>query len=286
MGPSSGVMMLVILVAASASPTAKPDQENHEHQHKGAEGSSMTVSSTVAPVKQVIGNTHNQQRQQQHLSPLHKRSGGFVEQLFSDPPGGEMPYFPVGDRRRSNARFVRTPIKRSNPMRSLMSRNKRESNADDDALALLALWASAANRDDLSLLNSLREAYPQPPTQQHLYEQALENLEPQEEEPEIVLPADEEPEPYPRYTSWSEGEYVVPERFTVMRRSPGGLLPILPSYHKRDEGRWGAFAPQQRKRFLLAKRSPVSQGDVYSLAQMLGEEQAEPNVPVYRRLML
>jgi hypothetical protein len=55
----------------------------------------------------------------------------------------------------------------------------------------------------------------------------------------------------------------MPERFTVMRRSPAGLLPILPRYHKRsaglDEaaarGRWGAFAPQ-RKRFLLAKRSP------------------------------
>jgi hypothetical protein len=69
-------------------------------------------------------------------------------------------------------------------------------------------------------------------------------------------------------TAWSDSsaaasDYAVPERFTVMRRSPAGLLPILPRYHKRsvglDEaaarGRWGAIAPQ-RKRFVLAKRSP------------------------------
>ncbi|XP_065342561.1 uncharacterized protein LOC135941170 isoform X2 [Cloeon dipterum] len=312
MGPSNAVVILVILVTASASPTSnQAAQEKAARSTTEPKGASEATSTTPAPaVTPVSAKANNGPISSHHQQPLHgslvRKRSGYMEQLYSEPPGAEMPYYWAGDRR-SNDRFVRAPVKRS-PMRTLIPRNKRESSADDDALALLALWASAANRDDLSqeplnhngmykfasLLNSLKEAYPQ-----HFYNaevgQPYENFElgPQEaaEEPEIVLP---EEEAYPRYSTWTDPDYVVPERFTVMRRSPGGLLPILPSsYRKRSanlddvtaNGRWGAFAPQ-RKRFVVAKRSPVSQGDVYSLAQMLGEDQNEQNVPIYRRLML
>ncbi|CAB3386535.1 Hypothetical predicted protein [Cloeon dipterum] len=235
MGPSNAVVILVILVTASASPTSnQAAQEKAARSTTESKGASEATSTTPAPaVTPVSAKANNGPISSHHQQPLHgslvRKRSGYMEQLYSEPPGAETPYYWTGDRR-SNDRFMRAPVKRS-PMRALISRNKRESSADDDALALLALWASAANRDDLSqeplnhngmykfasLLNSLKEAYPQ-----HFYNaevgQPYENFElgPQEaaEEPEIVLP---EEEAYPRYSTWTDPDYVVPERFTVGR---------------------------------------------------------------------
>lgn len=292
---AAGLLFILIssFVLINVALTLPASLFHEEALHKETKGNkqlnikpSVNVPTTAAPETAITVQPAKVNKPESKSLKIHqgltKRNNGFShhEQVYSEPPGAAFrPHFRRDEfdrRRRSPAtKFQFNGL--SYP--TLNERSKRDlpSKLDnDEALALLALWASGASPYRLRYGDAAEFRYdvPEMPSDDDILEE------------EFQHPAERDQISDAGWVG-GEDEYGVGDRLNVMRRAGPALIPILPNYSRRnvDLG-WGDYEPPSPyKRFMVTKRSkpPISQDgdDVYSFAQLLSDKNYQP--AAYRR---
>lgn len=91
--------------------------------------------------------------------------------------------------------------------------------------------------------------------------------------------------------NWLDTPVVYPHATSEYARPSPGYM------YEDKRGQWGGFSENKKKRFMVARKrndptrelrylnGPAQKNDFYTLAQLLAS-QREPNVPLYRRMVL
>ncbi|KAF4526457.1 hypothetical protein B566_EDAN014069 [Ephemera danica] len=250
---NSVVLMVILIAVTSALPSSllhDADQADRSAAKvANTEGSSPSSSTPPVPVKTAAKSLRA--KEPAVAAPLQSyklHSGGLSK------------------------RNENSVLKREQQLRfpGVTARNKRDlpSRLDtDDALALLALWASAASA---------------PPHHLRFADTDLRYDIPDLPDDEMMEDGFQRQDQEQLSDGWG-GEEEYGDRLNVMRRAGPQLYPFLPSFQRRSpasELGWGEFAAPAHKRFMVSKRR-VPQNDVYSLAQLLSDRPESP----YRRIM-